>query len=213
MNKPFFALLCLVLASSSLRADASTDTHVYAGTSIAYVRFGTDWKNACGGSLAIGVGFAERHAIELDVTHFKTEAKDLSRYGTKAELNVTPILATYKYVLPLGDKFSLLFGISAGVTEFKSTETWPYGYVIISSYDLPISEGTVPASTTTAPIPPEKITNTDHPFTAGVQFGVAYAFQENMAATLGIKTLRMEKTGVTSSGSYQTVQLGLRYTF
>ncbi|MBK9989574.1 MAG: outer membrane beta-barrel protein [Verrucomicrobia bacterium] len=212
MKKTFLALLCLVLASSALRADASTDTHVYAGTSIAYARLGSDWKNACGGSLAIGIGFAERHAIELDVTHFKTEAKEIFWYGNKTELNVTPILATYKYVLPLGKQFSLFFGISAGVTDFKSTETWSYGYdIIFSNPSSGLSAN--PASTTPAPIPPEKITNTDHPFTAGVQFGVAYAFKENMAATLGIKTLRMEKTEVTSSGVYQTVQLGLRYTF
>ena len=232
MKKLSLVLFGFAILAPALCADTKTGTHVYVEPSVVYASIGKDFKDTVGGALAIGIGFAQHHAIELAVMNFKTKEKTPSIWFLdSSEIKLTPVLASYKYALPVTRKLSLFGGLSAGVTVLKSNlpisdvqiwdSTTTANSTLFSSYVqgnldtvgsyTSISDwfnSLAPADTTyTSPY------HTYRPFTYGGQVGLVYTMTQNVAATLGATVLQMAKTDVTTRGSYTTVQLGLRYSY
>lgn len=131
----------LALAASCARAElaapAATDWTVYAEPAVV-AAFPGDFENAVGGALAVGTTYKGRHSIEADYIWFKSKE-------WPADVTFTPILATYKYAVPMSGPWSLTAGAAVGATHERaksyywgswSQTAFTYGLVAGGAYAL-----------------------------------------------------------------------------
>ena len=94
----------------------------YAQPSVIVAFPGSDFDSAVGGALALGVDLGTAQSVELEVTHFQTQAKNFS----SAKFDFTPVMLGYKYRIPLTPSLSLQVGASAGAMFEKARVAYYY---------------------------------------------------------------------------------------
>ena len=109
-------LTAVTTASAQTPVSVSSRVDFYAQAS-AVVAFPGDFDTAAGGAVAVGVSLDKVHSLEAQVIRFKSEEGLL-------DVTFTPILATYKYRIPLAHKLSLKVGGSVGATKERAQHYW-----------------------------------------------------------------------------------------
>jgi opacity protein-like surface antigen len=172
-----FALLTAVsTASAQTPAPAPSRIAFYAEPSV-IVAFGGDFDTAAGGALALGLSLNNAHSLEAQVIRYKTEAG-------YADFTFMPVLATYKYRLPLPHKkLSIKLGGSIGATRLRAESHYGWG-----------------EETQTA-------------FTVGAVGGLSYALTERVSLEGNVLVLGLDDTNLTTSGRIQIVTAGVNFRF
>jgi opacity protein-like surface antigen len=172
----FLGAATTAFAESSAPASA---TQFYADASVIGAFPGEGLGNAAGEGLAIGVTLHQVHSIEAEVMHFKSSA------GSGANIKFIPILATYKYAIPLAPKLSVNAGASVGVMHERAHRPG-WGWLNGGS---------------------------DNAFAYGLSAGIAYDLTETIALTGSVRTLQLASTDYTTSGGITIISGGLSFRF
>jgi len=178
-----------LLAGLSTVALASTSfgARFYAQPSIAIAEI-SGFESAAGPSLALGVLFDGKHALEIEGGRFDMEAS----YDSGAELRFIPVTLNYRYEFPIAKNFSGSLGVALGIVREEADFSAIY-------YD-PYSSST-PYSV--------HYQRTDEAFAAGFSGGVSYRWNDHVATTFGVKALRTGRSDAFVRTTCMTVQLGL----
>jgi len=183
-----WSLISAVLATTSVRAQSasstpSTSAHFYVQPSAIVAFPGGEFDAAAGGAVALGVSFSRFHSIEVEGMYFQ------SSDGYGAKMKFSPVVATYKFTVPVNAKLSLYLGASVGVMQ-ERLELPYYYYPYYGTTHLK-----------------------DNAFMGGVTGGIKYELSRRISLDAGAKALQVARTDFTSKGNIPLLQAGLSFRF
>jgi opacity protein-like surface antigen len=119
MNKSILALAFALIAVSTAVAQTTAERLRLSGyvQPSAVIAFPGDFDTAAGAALTFGATINEVHAVEAEVIWFESEDG-----GTRVRF--IPVLASYKYTLPIAPNWELRAGGSVGFTHEKAEGRW-----------------------------------------------------------------------------------------
>lgn len=195
--------IAAMLYASGLFAQESTKPPFYISASAIYAT--TNWedvKDGYGAGLAFGTIIKERHFIEAEVMFLKHDMEDYNdviqgvHVKATGDLQQIPVLATYRYDIPLGTDsgWSLQAGGSVGsvMQKVKYTVKGSAGNVTISESD---SESKWVAA-------------------LGGQVNAVYKINKAASVNMGIRTVWTDKSDMGNDSGFTTmVTAGLSFRF
>jgi|GEM_PF-4710346 len=191
---------CLLAGLGLTRAAGSPDLRFYTEPSVVYAHFKGDIHDAFGASLAIGTSFRQVHSLALEVSYFKAKTD----FDSLA-IAFNPALLKYRYSLPLNHGWSAYVGVAGGAVFERSTVT-EYSFFPAAISSAPLRNESTSYVTRT-------VYQRDTAGAIGAEVGVAAHLNEQVSVGLGLTTLELSKSDITTKGSMLLVNLKLAYQF